>query len=252
MTGALEGRAAVVTGAGSGIGRAIAMRFAAEGADVVASDVDERTLAATAVDSGGRVVAIPADVANPADVQALVDAAVSRFGHLTTMVNNAGISSAGSVTETSVEEFDRIISINLRGTFLGCKYAIPALLAGGGGSVINIGSANSVVAERDLSAYTASKGGVLMLSRSVALDYAQQGIRCNCICPGWVDTPINDPHVQALGGLDAVLASLTDVQPIGRIGRPDEVAAVAVFLASDESSLMTGSAVMVDGGMTAH
>ena len=147
--------------------------------------------------------------------------------------------------------WDKIINVNLKSVFLTCKYSIPQMLKSGGGSIINVGSVNSLVAEPFLPAYCASKGGVLMLTREVTLDYAQKGIRCNCICPGWVDTHINDPQTERMGGHDKLLSTISDWQPIGRQGRPEEIANVAVFLTSDESSFMTGSAVVADGGMTA-
>ena len=249
----LAGKVAIVTGAGSGIGRAIALRLIEEGAEVVAADVDEVGLRAT-LDSAVNPDAMltqRTDVSVPEEVFALVELAVNEFGSLTTMVNNAAISIPGTVVDTSWEDFENTLAVNVRGVYAGCKYAIPAMLDAGGGSIINIGSVNSLVAERQLSAYTTSKGAVLMLTKSVALDYADQGIRCNCLCPGWVDTPINLPHAELLGGIDAVRATLPDWQPIGREGRPAEIAAVAAFLASDDSVFMTGSAVVVDGGMTA-
>jgi NAD(P)-dependent dehydrogenase (short-subunit alcohol dehydrogenase family) len=192
------------------------------------------------------------DVAAAADVERLMRGAVERYGRLTTVFNNAAISIPGDVTEVSEEDFDRTLAVNLRGVFLGCKYAVPHLLDAGGGSIVNTGSVNSLVAEPFLTAYVASKGGVLMLTKAVALDYAQRGIRCNCLCPGWVDTPINHPHAERMGGLEGVLDSLPEWQPIGRQGYPEEIAAAAVYLASDESAFMTGSAFVIDGGMTAR
>jgi NAD(P)-dependent dehydrogenase (short-subunit alcohol dehydrogenase family) len=252
--GRLDGKVAIVTGAGGGIGRAMTTALAREGAQVVAADVDEERVAETAelAREHGDVAHRRADVSSPGDVQALVEAAVGRYGRLTTMCNNAAISIPGDVTEVSVEDFDRTIAVNLRGVFLGCKYAVRALLEAGGGSIVNTGSVNSLVAEPFLTAYCASKGGVLMLTKAVALDYAGQGIRCNCLCPGWVDTPINHPHAERMGGLDGVLESLPEWQPIGRQGYPEEIAAAAVYLASDESAFMTGSAFVIDGGMTAR
>ncbi|MFE2690846.1 SDR family NAD(P)-dependent oxidoreductase, partial [Streptomyces mirabilis] len=187
----------------------------------------------------------------PDDVAAAVDTAERTWGRVTTMVNNAAVSIPGNVLETSVEDFDRMLAVNLRGVFLGCKYAVPALLRAGGGSIINMGSVNSLVAEPVLAGYTASKGGVLMLTKAVARDFATSGVRCNCICPGWVDTPINLAHAERMGGIESVRDALPSWQPIGREGRPDEIAAVALFLASDLSVFMTGSAVVADGGMTA-
>jgi NAD(P)-dependent dehydrogenase (short-subunit alcohol dehydrogenase family) len=250
--GRLDGKVAIVTGAGGGIGSAIVERFAAEGAAVVAADVDEERLRHVAEHAGGETSYLVTDVSRSEDVQRLVATAVERHGRLTTICNNAAISIPGSVEEVSEEEFDRTIAVNLRGVFLGCKYAVPELLKAGGGSIVNTGSVNSLVAEPFLTSYVASKGGVLMLTKAVALDYADKGIRCNCLCPGWVDTPINHPHAERMGGLDGVLESLPEWQPIGRQGFPEEIAAAAVYLASDESAFMTGSAFVIDGGMTAR
>jgi len=253
MAERLTGKTAIVTGAGSGIGRAIAQAFVDEGAQVIAADLNEVGLVATRDDctDPSLMLVQRADVSDPEQVEALVHRATAEFGSLTTMVNNAAISIPGTVVDTSWDDYERTMAVNVRGVYAGCKYAIPAMLAAGGGSIINIGSVNSLVAERVLSSYIASKGAVLMLSKSVALDFAAQGIRCNCICPGWVDTPINLPHAEAMGGIDLVRSTLPDWQPIGREGRPSEIAWAAVFLASDESRFMTGSAMVVDGGMTA-
>jgi meso-butanediol dehydrogenase / (S,S)-butanediol dehydrogenase / diacetyl reductase len=196
--GRLDGKVAIVTGAGGGIGRAMVVRLAEEGAQVVAADVNEEHAAETAKLAGASYEVV--DVSQPEHVERLVATAVERHGKLTTMCNNAAISIPGDVTEVSVEDFDRTIAVNLRGVFLGCKYAVPALLAAGGGSIVNTGSVNSLVAEPFLTAYCASKGGVLMLSKAVALDYADKGIRCNCLCPGWVDTPINTPTPSGWAG----------------------------------------------------
>jgi len=250
--GRLESKVAIVTGAGGGIGRAMVKALAREGAAVVAADVDEARLAETAREAEGDVATRPADVTRSADVKALVDLALERHGKLTTICNNAAISIPGTVVEIDEDDFSRTLDVNLRGVFLGCRHAIPAMLDNGGGSIINTGSVNSLVAEPYLSAYCASKGGVLMLTKAIALDYARQGVRCNCICPGWVDTPINYPHAERMGGLEEVLATLPEWQPVGRQGEPEEIAAAAVYLASDESAFMTGSAFVIDGGMTAH
>lgn len=250
--GRLDGKVVIVTGAGGGIGRAMARKLAQEGAMVAAADVNEERLAGTAAGMDGTIRAQRCDVSKAAEVERLVADTVAAFGKLTTICNNAGISIPAKVTDLSEDDWDRTIGVNLKGVYLGCKYAIPEMLKGGGGSVINMGSVNSLVAEPYLSAYCASKGGVLMLTKQIALDFARDNIRANCICPGWVDTPINWPHAEMMGGLDQVLKTLPDWQPIGRQGYPEEIANVAVFLASDESSFMTGSAVVVDGGMTAR
>jgi meso-butanediol dehydrogenase / (S,S)-butanediol dehydrogenase / diacetyl reductase len=252
--GRLDGKVAIVTGAGGGIGRAMVVRLAQEGAQVVAADVDEERVGETAEQARehGDVAHRRVDVSEAEQVRELVKTAVGRYGKLTTICNNAAISIPGDVTEVSVDDFDRTLAVNLRGVFLGCKYAVPALLEAGGGSIVNTGSVNSLVAEPFLTAYCASKGGVLMLTKAVALDYAQRNIRCNCICPGWVDTPINYPHAERMGGIDGVLESLPEWQPIGRQGYPEEIAAAAAYLASDDSAFMTGSAFVIDGGMTAR
>jgi NAD(P)-dependent dehydrogenase (short-subunit alcohol dehydrogenase family) len=147
---------------------------------------------------------------------------------------------------------ERTLGVNVKGPIYACQAAIPHMLAGDGGSIVNISSVNGVVAEPYLTIYATSKGGVVMLSRGIALDYAKQGIRCNVICPGWVDTPINYAHAEMLGGLDKVYATIDSFQPIGRPGTPEEIAALALFLASDEASFITGSVLLADGGMTAQ
>lgn len=249
----LQGRTAIVTGAASGIGRAITATFVRAGAQVVSVDIDEAGVHATAAltDDPDRVLPFRADVSSETEMAALIDAALSRFGSLTTLVNNAAVSLPGTVVETPIHDFDRSFAVNVRAAFVACQLTIPHMIEAGGGSIINMGSVNSMVAERMLSSYCVSKGALLMLTKSVALDFADVGVRCNCICPGWVDTPINLAHAERLGGIEAVRASLPQWQPLGREGRPGEIANVAAFLASDLSSFMTGSAVVVDGGMTA-
>jgi meso-butanediol dehydrogenase / (S,S)-butanediol dehydrogenase / diacetyl reductase len=248
---ALAGKVAIVTGAGSGIGRAIAVTFAQLGAHVLAVDIDSSGLAATLERATGDITAHEVDVTDAAQMENLFDRAERQHGKITTVVNNAAISLPGTVVEATVDEFDRTIAVNVRGVFLGCKLGVQAMLRGGGGSIINMGSVNSLVAERYLSSYCASKGAVLMLTKSVALDYAAHEIRVNCICPGWVDTPINLAHAERMGGIAAVRAALPTFQPIGREGQPSEIAALAVYLASDASAFLTGASLAIDGGMTA-
>lgn len=249
----LSGKVAIVTGAARGIGRAIALEFVKEGANVVMADINRAGLVSTWQEASAsdqaefRVV----DVSQAEQVSELVQFAVSRFGRLDIICNNAGILIPSTVVDLDEETWERTINVNLKSVYLGCKYAIPAMLESGGGSIINMGSVNSLVAESYLPAYCASKGGVLMLTKQIALDYAQKNIRVNCICPGWVDTPINTPHAEMMGGVNVVLAGIADWQPMARQGQPREIARVAVFLASDDSSFMTGSALVVDGGMTA-
>jgi NAD(P)-dependent dehydrogenase (short-subunit alcohol dehydrogenase family) len=174
------------------------------------------------------------------------------YGAVDVLVNNAGVNLPGVFHEVSNEVVDRTLNVNVKGAIYTSRAAIPQMLKQGKGSIINISSVNGLVAEPFLSIYAASKGALVMLTRGIALDYAKQGIRCNCICPGWVDTPINYAHAELLGGIEKVYASIDAFQPIGRPGEPREIAHLALFLASDEASLMTGSIITADGGMTAQ
>lgn len=248
----LAGKVCIVTGAGSGIGKATAIRLAEEGARVTCVDVNEESVQATVAEIGGEAFAVGADVSDDAQVRAYTDDTVKRWGKLDVAFNNAGVNLPTVFHEAPDELIERTIAVNLKGVIYGCRAAIPHMLAGGGGSIINTGSVNSLVSEPFLSIYAATKGAILMLSRSIALDYAKQGIRCNCLCPGWVDTPVNYAHAEMLGGLEKVYATIDSFQPIGRPGEPREIANVVLFLASDESSFMTGSAVVADGAMTAQ
>jgi NAD(P)-dependent dehydrogenase (short-subunit alcohol dehydrogenase family) len=256
VTGRVGGKVCIVTGAGSGIGRATALRLAEEGGIVVCADVDGDSAEATAREatSGGlRATAAAVDVADPAAVKALVDGCVGEHGRIDVLVNNAGVNLPGVFHEVSDEVIDRTLAVNLKGPIYGCRAAIPHMLRQeGGGSIVNMSSVNGIVSEPFLAIYSASKGGIVMLTKGVALDYAKQGIRCNAICPGWVDTPINHAHARLLGGLESVYATIDSFQPIGRPGEPREIANVALFLASDEASFLTGSIVVADGGMTSQ
>jgi len=247
----LAGKIAIVTGAGSGIGRATAIRFAEEGARVTCVDLHADTVEATATGIGDAAVAVAADVSDAAAVEAYTDATVDRWGGLHVVFNNAGVNLPGIFHEATDEVVDRTLAVNVKGPIYGCRYAIPHMLRGGGGSLINTSSVNGIVAEPFLTIYAASKGAIIMLSKGIALDYAKQGIRCNAIAPGWVDTPVNYAHAEMLGGLERVYADIDSFQPIGRPGEPREIANVALFLASDESSFVTGSVLVADGGMTA-
>lgn len=249
----LAGKVCIVTGAGSGIGRATAIRFAEEGARVTLVDIDGDavTAAAAAIGDASVAVGVRADVSVAAEVKAYTDATAERWGGLHVVFNNAGVNLPGVFHEATDEVVDRTIDVNVKGCIYGCRYAIPHMLAGGGGSLINTTSVNGLVAEPFLAIYATSKGAIVMLSKGIALDYAKQGIRCNAIAPGWVDTPINYAHAELLGGLQEVYATIDSFQPIGRPGEPREIANVALFLASDEASFVTGSVVVADGGMTA-
>jgi dihydroanticapsin dehydrogenase len=248
----VAGKVCVVTGAGSGIGRATAIRLGEEGALVTCVDVVAEGVRETAEQIGEAAFVEVADVSDDAQVRGYTDRTVERWGRLDVAFNNAGVNLPTVFHEAPDDLIDRTIAVNLKGAIYGCRAAIPHMLRGGGGSIINMGSVNSLVSEPFLSIYAATKGAILMLSRSIALDYAKQGIRCNCLCPGWVDTPVNYAHAEMLGGLEKVYATIDSFQPIGRPGEPREIANVVLFLASDESSFMTGSAVVADGAMTAQ
>lgn len=252
--GRLDGKVAIVTGAATGIGRATAIAFANEGAKVVISTARNMdALLETQALAGGEDVtaAVRADSAVAADAKSLVDVAISRFGKLDILCNNAGIVTDALIIDMSEEEWDRVIDVNLKGTFLTTKYALPQMVRAGGGSIINIGSINSFIGEPLHAHYCASKGGVLMFTKTIALEHAKDKIRANCVCPGWIDTPMNSDYIAALGGPEEVEKIVSASQPLG-MGRPEQVAAAVVFLASDESSLVTGTDLLVDGGFTAQ
>ncbi len=245
MTGRIEGKVAVVTGAGSGMGKAIVQRFCAEGARVVAVDISGNQNA-VAASIGERCLPFQADVSKSADVQAMLQAAISRFGALNILCNNAGIQGPLAVTGDYDEEaYDRVMAVNARGVFLGMRYGIPLLLKHGGGAIVNTASMASVVAFPQLVAYGASKGAVVMMSKTAAVEYANQGIRINCFCPGSIQTGMLSGMPQNY--VDAVIAA----NPVKRVGRPEEIADLALFLASDESSFITGTEIVIDGGYTA-
>ena len=244
----LAGKVTIVTGAGSGIGRATAIRFAEEGARVTCVDVNREAAESVALEIGDAAVAVGADVSAAAQVQAYTDATVERWGGLHAVFNNAGVNLPGVFHEATDEVVDRTLNVNVKGCIYGCRYAIPHMLRAGGGSLINTSSVNGLVAEPFLAIYATSKGAIVMLSKGIALDYAKQGIRCNAIAPGWVDTPVNYAHAEMLGGLDKVYAEIDSFQPIGRPGTPREIANVALFLASDESSFVTGDRIICAGG----
>jgi NAD(P)-dependent dehydrogenase (short-subunit alcohol dehydrogenase family) len=251
----VEAKACVVTGAGSGIGRAIALRLAEEGGKVICVDINSESVAQTVENiqaMGGTAAAFTADVSDREQTQAFIHRCVEEYGKIDILVNNAGVNIPGVFHEVSDAVIDKTLNINVKGAMYGSRAAIPYMLEQGSGSIVNISSVNGLVSEPFLTVYSASKGAVVMLTKGIALDYAKQGIRCNCICPGWVDTPINYAHAEMLGGLDKVYASIDQFQPIGRPGEPREIAHLALFLASDEASFLTGAIITADGGMTAQ
>ncbi len=252
MSGRLQNKVALVTGGASGIGRAASELFAREGASVIVADANEAAGAATAKainDAGGRAAAVRVDVTKGAEVEGMIAFAEKTFGALHVLFNNAGIfpDDDGSVVDTDEAVFDLVINVNLKGVFLGCKYGIPALLRAGGGSIINTASFVAVMgAATSQSAYTASKGGVLALTREIAVELARRNIRANALCPG----PVNTPLLQSLLADPARRARRFVHLPMGRLAEATEIAAAALFLASDESSYVNGTTFLVDGGTT--
>jgi meso-butanediol dehydrogenase / (S,S)-butanediol dehydrogenase / diacetyl reductase len=251
----LTGKVAIVTGGGSGIGRATALRFAREGAAVVVADIRDDAAASVVGEisaAGGRATSLRVDVAKEADCAAMAERATQLFGRLDVLHSNAGVLLPGTVTELSVDDWRRTLDVNLTGAFFACRAAIPAMLATGGGSIILTSSVSGLVAEPAIAAYCATKGGLVMLAKQMAVDYARAGIRVNAVCPGWIDTPFNDPVIERSGGLEALKPWIDAMVPMGRQGTPDEVADAVLFLASDESRLITGHALVVDAGLTAQ
>jgi NAD(P)-dependent dehydrogenase (short-subunit alcohol dehydrogenase family) len=248
MAGRLEGKVAVVTGAGSGIGTGIATALHAEGAKVVAADIsgNQEQVAKTL---GDGCIAIHADVSKSTDVQAMLQAAVTAFGRLDILCNNAGIEGEATVPigEDTEENYDRIMDVNAKGTWLGMRHAVPIMAASGGGSIINTGSISGLVAFPMLSPYCASKGAILAMTRTVAVEYAQAGIRVNTICPGITDSPRLAAVAEAKPEFVEGVKAMT---PMARVASAAEIGRVAVFLASDDSSFITGASITADGGYT--
>lgn len=250
--GVVDGKVVIVTGAAGGIGVAIAEDLFREGGTVIATArKKEQVEDLAARHDDERWQAVQLDVTSAEEFSAVVDNAVERFGRLDGLVNNAGVLVPNDVPSSSMDEYDLHFDVNVRGVYIGCKYALPAMLANGGGSIVNFGSINSLAAEQQLALYTASKGAVLMLTKAIALDHAAQGIRANTLCPGFVDTPLNVPHYTKLGGREALEEGLPGFQPIGRAIEPREIAQPVTFLISDASTAITGTAFVVDGGVLA-
>ena len=248
----LSGKVALITGAGSGIGRAAAVRFAAAGARVGITDVDAAVLDETAalVAGGDAVLSVAGDIVDPATVDELVTTAGERFGRVDALFNNVGILIMKSLLDTTIGDFDQLMHVNCLSQLIAIQRVVPEMRRSGGGSIINVSSVGGLVALPNVSAYCPSKSAVIGLSRAAAAEFAPD-IRCNAICPGGVSTPMSDKHLASFEDKEAAMKLLTGRQLIKRYARPEEIANVAVFLASDEASFMTGAVVPVEAGHTA-
>jgi NAD(P)-dependent dehydrogenase (short-subunit alcohol dehydrogenase family) len=255
----LSGTIALITGAGTGIGRAVALRFALHGARIGVNvhrsiEGGERTVR-DILAQGGEAVLLPADVTSPSDVKEAVERLVRTFGGIDILVNNSGIGTTHTcdrVTDIDEEEWDRVLEVNLKGAMLTSKFAIPHMRERGGGRIVNISSIRGLLGNPVLASYCASKGGMVLLSKQMALDYAADNIRVNCVCPGFTRTEMFETYLRKQKDPVGALKVFSDMATLRRIGTPDEIACCALFFASDESSFITGAALPVDGGYTAN
>jgi NAD(P)-dependent dehydrogenase (short-subunit alcohol dehydrogenase family) len=251
----LAEKTALITGAASGIGREIALLFSAEGANTYGVDINSRGMRET-TDSilmeGGKAAHLVGDVSVTADAIHAVDGCLEQFGRIDVLINCAGIGSMQTVVDTPEEVWDRVFAVNARGTFLFCKYTIPHMVEAGGGVIVNIASVAGMVGLRNRAAYGASKGAVMSLTQAIAVDHVKQNIRCNCICPGTVDSPWVARLLDAASDPVAEREALVARQPMGRLGLPVEIAQAALYLASDDAAFITGSRLVIDGGLTAQ
>ena len=247
----LEGKKAIVTGGAGGIGRATSLAFAAEGASVAVVDLNAEAAEAVAAEiraAGGTAIALAADVSSEPDIERVIASTVDEFGGIDIVFNNAGIIRRTTAVETSVEEWDRVFGVNVRAIFLMCKHAVPVMAAAGGGSIVNTGSGWGLKGGGQAISYCASKGAVVNMTRALAIDHGPQGIRVNSVNPGDVDTGMLRDEARQLGQDQAGFLAEAADRPLQRMGQPSEIAAAVVWLASDESSYVTGSALVVDGG----
>jgi NAD(P)-dependent dehydrogenase (short-subunit alcohol dehydrogenase family) len=247
----LPGQVAIITGGGSGIGRATALLFAREGASVVVGDLNHETAQATVTAiqaEGGTACAVRVNVTQAAEVEQLIASAIREYGRLDILFNNAGIGKRVALTDMSEDDWQQVIDVDLKSIFLCSKYAVPVMCRGGGGCIINTASIYGLVGAEGVAAYNAAKGGVVLLTRNMAVDHAKDNIRVNCICPGHTDTPILDTLRQD----EPMLRTIRQRYPLGRFARPEEIAYGVLFLASEASSFVTGTALVVDGGYTAR
>ena len=247
----LRGQVALITGGASGIGRATALLFAREGAAVSVVDLDEvrgQAVVQMIVDGGGQAIFMRCDVSQSADCQRAVQRTVDELGSLDILFNNVGIIRRATVLDTTEEEWDRVMAVNVKSIFLLSKYAVPVMARSGGGTIVNIGSGWGLVGGRRAISYCASKGAVVNMTRAMALDHGEQNIRVNCICPGDTDTPMLRNEARQLGQSDEQFLAEAADRPLQRIGRPEDIAQAVLYLASDASAFVTGATLVVDGG----
>jgi NAD(P)-dependent dehydrogenase (short-subunit alcohol dehydrogenase family) len=251
----LKDKVAIITGAGSGIGKATALLFGREGAKVVCTDINETTAQATArqiVDAGGQAESMLVDVSVAADVERMMQTTVQQYGRVDILVNNAGIVFLLPITQVPEEMWDQLMSINLKGVYLGMKYAIPRMIAQGGGAIINTASIAGLRGFATYDTYCASKGGVVQLTKATAVEFARMGVRINCVCPGIIETAMLEQGLaQQAVDRDEFVRLASEAHPIGRLGKAEEVANCILFLASDEASFVVGHTLSVDGGLAA-
>jgi NAD(P)-dependent dehydrogenase (short-subunit alcohol dehydrogenase family) len=248
----LENKVAIVTGAGMGIGQASAIALAAAGARVAVADINDQEGQRTVTliqKAGGEAFYQVADVGRTDDVERLINVTADRFGRLDILVNNVGVALGGAVIETSEEDWNRVININLTSVWRGMKHALPLMIKGGGGSIVNISSVQAVLGFLGYAAYAASKGGIISLTQQAAVEYAPRKIRINALLPGTIMTPLNERLFASIDDPQTLINTWNSMHPLGRFGQPEEVAAAVVFLASDEASFITGECLRVDGGM---
>jgi len=250
-----EGKVVIVTGGGKGIGQACAIAFAQEGGQVAIADIDEEAGRASMQqikETGGEAIFIKCDVSKSADVQLLVKETIHTFGGVDVLYNNAGVVRYGTVVDMSEEDWDYQININLKASFLTCRYTIPEMIKRGGGAIVNTSSAQAFASQKTVAAYAASKGGIVSFTSTVALDHAGDNIRCNCIAPGSIQTPMLDEAAELFGPKDNPAQAIVDwgkMHPIGRVGRAGEVAKMVLFLASEDASFCTGGCYRIEGGL---